>query len=60
MYRQLYYLIGADEGGVGKTTVARTLLDHFATTEFRARASTPKYPEVRFRRHDHDPQKVLA
>jgi 2-phosphoglycerate kinase len=31
-------LIGADKGGVGKTTVARTLLDYLTTQEIPTRA----------------------
>ena len=31
MAKPAVILIGADKGGVGKTTVARTLLDYFGT-----------------------------
>ena len=38
MTKPAVVLIGADKGGVGKTTVARTLLDYFAYRQVRARA----------------------
>jgi hypothetical protein len=38
-------LIGADKGGVGKTTVARTLLDYFAAQEIPTRAFDTEPPE---------------
>jgi MinD superfamily P-loop ATPase len=37
-------LIGADKGGVGKTTVARTLLDYFAQNQIRTRAFDTEIP----------------
>ena len=38
-------LIGADKGGVGKTTVARTLLDYFSAHEVPARAFDTEVPK---------------
>ena len=38
-------LIGADKGGVGKTTVARTLLDYFTTQEIPSRAFDTEAPK---------------
>jgi hypothetical protein len=38
-------LIGADKGGVGKTTVARTLLDYFSAHEVPARAFDTDSPK---------------
>ena len=38
MTKPAVVLIGADKGGVGKTLVARTLLDYFADHQVRARA----------------------
>jgi hypothetical protein len=38
-------LIGADKGGVGKTTVARTLLDYFAAHEISTRAFDTEPPK---------------
>jgi hypothetical protein len=38
-------LIGADKGGVGKTTVARTLLDYITTQEIPTRAFDTEAPK---------------
>jgi cellulose biosynthesis protein BcsQ len=38
MTKPAVVLIGGDKGGVGKTTVARTLLDYFAHQQLRVRA----------------------
>jgi MinD superfamily P-loop ATPase len=38
-------LIGADKGGVGKTTVARTLLDYFTAQEIPTRAFDTEAPK---------------
>ena len=43
-------LIGADKGGVGKTTVARTLLDYFAQHQIRARAFDTEIPRGTLKR----------
>jgi thymidylate kinase len=46
-------LVGADKGGVGKTTVARTLLDYFTAHQVATRAfdtETPKGTLKRFHR----------
>ena len=40
-------LIGADKGGVGKTTVTRTLLDYFAAQEIPTRAFDTDPPQRR-------------
>ena len=37
-------LVGADKGGVGKTTVSRALLDYLATNNIIARAFDTEYP----------------
>jgi cellulose biosynthesis protein BcsQ len=37
-------IIGADKGGVGKTTVARTLLDYLG----KHKVPTRKHPKVRY------------
>ena len=43
-------LIGADKGGVGKTTVARTLLDYFAQHQIRTRAFDTENPRGTLKR----------
>jgi len=47
-------LIGADKGGVGKTTVARTLLDDFADHRVRARAFDTEVPKGTLKRFHPD------
>lgn len=47
-------LIGADKGGVGKTTVARTLLDYFASHRIRTRAFDTETPRGTLRRFHPD------
>ena len=43
-------LVGADKGGVGKTTVASTLLDYFAARQIRARAFDTEVPRGTLKR----------
>jgi hypothetical protein len=43
-------LIGADKGGVGKTTVARTLLDYLARHQIRTRAFDTEHPRGTLKR----------
>src|SRR5438445_3807767 len=50
MTRPAVVLIGADKGGVGKTTVARTLLDYFAHHRVRARAFDTEVPRGTLKR----------
>src|SRR5712691_11793197 len=50
MTKPAVVLIGADKGGVGKTTVARTLLDYFAQHQIRARAFDTEVPRGTLKR----------
>jgi hypothetical protein len=50
MTKPAVVLIGADKGGVGKTTVARTLLDYFADRQVRARAFDTEVPRGTLKR----------
>ena len=53
MAKPALILVGADKGGVGKTTVARTLLDYFTAHNVPTRTfdtETPKGPLKRFHR----------
>jgi hypothetical protein len=43
-------LVGADKGGVGKTTVARTLLDYFAARKIPTRAFDTEWPRGTLKR----------
>jgi hypothetical protein len=50
MTKPAVVLIGADKGGVGKTTVARTLLDYFMSRQVRARAFDTEVPRGTLKR----------
>jgi hypothetical protein len=43
-------VVGADKGGVGKTTIARTLLDYLAARNLLARAFDAEYPRGSLKR----------
>ena len=51
-------LIGADNGGVGKTTVARTLLDYFAQHQIRTRAFDTEIPRGTLKRLSSDDRSI--
>jgi CobQ/CobB/MinD/ParA nucleotide binding domain len=50
MTKPAVVLIGADKGGVGKTTVARTLLDYFNAQQVRVRAFDTEVPRGTLKR----------
>jgi hypothetical protein len=52
-------LIGADKGGVGKTTVARTLLDYLGARHTPTRAFDTEWPRGTLKRFHPDVTKVL-
>lgn len=52
-------LIGADKGGVGKTTVARTMLNYFADNNLLARAFDTEYPRGTLQRFHPDTTEVV-
>src|SRR5271169_4080761 len=52
-------LIGADKGGVGKTTVARTLLDYFRTHEVPTRAFDTEAPKGTLQRFHPDVSEIV-
>src|SRR6516225_3380741 len=54
MSKPAVLLVGADKGGVGKTTVARTLLDYFADRQVRARAFDTEVPKGTLKRFHPD------
>ena len=43
-------IVGADKGGVGKTTISRTLLDFMASRNLLARAFDSEYPRGSLKR----------
>jgi hypothetical protein len=52
-------VIGADKGGVGKTTVARTMLNYFADNNVLARAFDTEFPRGTLRRFHPDATEVV-
>jgi hypothetical protein len=54
MTKPAVILIGADKGGVGKTTVARTLLDYFVNRQVCARAFDTEVPKGTLKRFHPD------
>src|ERR1700704_898519 len=50
MAKPAVVLIGADKGGVGKTTVARTLLDYFTANQLKVRAFDTEVPRGTLKR----------
>ena len=59
MAKPAVVLIGADKGGVGKTTVARTLLDYFAHYGVRPRAFDTESPKGTLKRFHPDVTDVV-
>ncbi len=59
MTKNSLFVIGADKGGVGKTTVARSLLDYFAATGVPARAFDTEYPRGTLKRFFPDVTEVV-
>src|SRR5437899_6438866 len=59
MTKPAVVLIGGDKGGVGKTTVARTLLDYFAQHQIRARAFDTEVPRGTLKRFHPDVTDVV-
>jgi len=59
MTKPAVVLIGADKGGVGKTTVARTLLDYFDHHKVRARAFDTEAPRGTLKRFHPDVTSVV-
>ncbi len=50
MAKPAVVLVGADKGGVGKTTVSRTLLDYFSAHNIPTRAFDTEYPRGTLKR----------
>jgi|SRR5262245_4339480 len=59
MTKPAVVVIGADKGGVGKTMVARTLLDYFARHQIRARAFDTEVPRGTLKRFHPDVTDVV-
>jgi len=52
-------IVGADKGGVGKTTVTRTLLDYFASKNISARAFDAEHPRGTLKRFHPNATEVI-
>src|SRR5512144_2653578 len=59
MARPAVILVGADKGGVGKTTVARTLLDYFGARHMPARAFDTESPRGTLKRFHPDVTEIV-
>jgi len=59
MARPAVILVGADKGGVGKTTVARTLLDYFSAHQVPTRAFDTESPRGTLKRFHPDLTEVV-
>src|SRR6185437_13219792 len=59
MARPAVILVGADKGGVGKTTVARTLLDYFSAHQMPTRAFDTESPRGTLKRFHPDVTEVV-
>jgi hypothetical protein len=59
MARPAVILVGADKGGVGKTTVARTLLDYFAAHHTPTRAFDTESPRGTLKRFHPDVTEIV-
>src|SRR5438876_11959602 len=59
MAKPVVIVVGADKGGVGKTTVARTLLDYFVANNVPTRAFDTEAPRGTLRRFHPDLAEVV-
>ncbi|MDQ2079656.1 hypothetical protein RA307_05630 [Xanthobacteraceae bacterium Astr-EGSB] len=59
MSKPTVLIVGADKGGVGKTTVARTLLDYFHGRKVPIRAFDTEYPRGTLKRFHPDMTEVV-
>src|SRR5881394_2056079 len=59
MAKPVVVLVGADKGGVGKTTVSRTLLDYLAARKIPTRAFDTEWPRGTLKRFHPDITEVV-
>jgi hypothetical protein len=59
MAKPAIILVGADKGGVGKTTVSRTLLDYFTVHHIQTRAFDSEAPKGTLRRFHSDISEIV-
>src|SRR5256885_17210170 len=59
MAKPVVIVVGADKGGVGKTTVSRTLLDYFGANNVPTRAFDTESPRGTLRRFHPDITQIV-
>jgi hypothetical protein len=59
MTKPAVVIVGADKGGVGKTTVSRTLLDYFAAHQIATRAFDTEIPKGTLKRFHPDVTEIV-
>ena len=59
MAKPVVIVVGADKGGVGKTTVARTLLDYFSANNVATRAFDTENPRGTLKRFHPDLTEIV-
>ncbi len=59
MAKPTVIIVGADKGGVGKTTVSRTILDYFTARNVPIRAFDTEYPKGTLKRFHPDITEVV-
>src|ERR1700724_3565054 len=59
MAKPVVIVVGADKGGVGKTTVSRTLLDYFSANNVRTRAFDTEFPRGTLKRFHPDVTEIV-
>jgi hypothetical protein len=59
MAKPAVIVVGADKGGVGKTTVSRTLLDYFTAHHISTRAFDTEYPKGTLKRFHHQVTEIV-
>ena len=59
MAKPTVIIVGADKGGVGKTTVSRTILDYFSARNVPIRAFDTEYPKGTLKRFHPDVTEVV-
>ena len=60
MAKPVVIVVGADKGGVGKTTVSRTLLDYFSANNVQTRAFDTESPRGTLKRFHPDITEIVA
>lgn len=59
MTTPIVYIVGADKGGVGKTTISRTLIDYFDANNIKNRAFDTEFPNGSLNRFHSDKAEIV-